>query len=497
MKRFIEGEDRSQATLFPEHLEDYIAEDNAVRVIDAFVERLDLEGLGFRTVAADTGRPGYRPSVLLSIYIYGYMNRIQSSRRLERESQRNVELIWLTRRLLPSFKTIADFRKDNRKAIRRVCREFVEVCRELDLFSQRLVAIDGSKFKAVNSRDKNFTRKSVKQRIKKTEANIERYLAKLDAADREEPEIREVTAEELKAKIASMAAKLDELNARAIEVEAHPDKQVSLTDPDARSMMKPGGGSVVGYNVQTAVDSKHHLIVHHEVVNAAMDRHQLSSVAKGAKAALGLEQGTSDDAGLPLKDRVGQDRTALTVLADEGYYTSSEVVECVRAGIRPLVRRTDTSGRSKTGLFTKADFIYDEDEDVYHCPAGEVLPYKGLWKDGNRELRAYRTFKCPRCALKAKCTRSNNRRIDRYPDQDVLDAVQADLAKSPDAMRERKKLVEHPYGTIKHWMGSTHFLMKRLPNVKAEMSLHVLAYNLKRAISVLGVPAILEHLQAA
>jgi transposase len=496
MKRFIEGEDRSQATLFPERLDDYIADDNAIRVVDAFVEGLDLAVLGFEGAEpSETGRPAYHPSVLLKIYIYGYLNRIQSSRRLERESLRNVELIWLTGRLMPNFKTIADFRKDNRKAIRGVCREFVELCRELDLYSRTLVAIDGSKFKAVNSRDRNFTRKSVARRIKKTEANIERYLAKLDAADKEEPEIREITTKELKQKIASMQAKLAELNERAREVEEHPDKQVSLTDPDSRSMMRPGGGSVVGYNVQTAVDSKHHLIAHHEVVTAAMDRHQLSGVAKETKTALGLN--TPDADGLPLKDRVSEERTVLTVLADEGYYTGSEVVECVRAGIRPLVKRTDTSGKADTGKFSKADFVYDEQADVYRCPAGEVLPYKGLWQDGPRTLRTYRTFRCPHCALKARCTSSNNRRIDRYPDEDVIEAVQAELAKHPDAMRERKKIVEHPYGTIKHWMGSTHFLMKRLPNVKVEMSLHVLAWNMKRAISVLGVPAILEKLQAA
>jgi transposase len=252
MKRFIEGEDRSQSTLFPERLDDYIADDNAVRVVDAFVDRLDLAELGFeRAEPSATGRPAYHPGMLLKMYIYGYLNRIQSSRRLERESHRNVELIWLTGRLMPDFKTIADFRKDNRQAIRKVCLKFVELCRELELFSATLVAIDGSKFKAVNSRDKNFTRKSVKRRIKKTQANIDRYLAKLDAVDAEEPEIREVTAKELKQKIASMEAKLDELKMREAEVEAHPDKQVSMTDEDARSMMKPGGGSVVGYNVQT------------------------------------------------------------------------------------------------------------------------------------------------------------------------------------------------------------------------------------------------------
>jgi transposase len=498
MKRFIEGEDRFQATLFPESLEDYIAEDSEIRLIDRFVDGRDLVGLGFkRATPSATGRPGYHPAVLLKIYVYGYMNRIQSSRRLERESHRNVELIWLTRRLMPDHKTIADFRRDNRKAIRRVCREFVDVCRELELFSKRLVAIDGSKFKAVNSRDKNFTRKSVKKRIQQTEANIERYLAKLDATDKEEPEIREVTAAELKAKIASMEAKLDELNAHAEDVEAHPDNQVSLTDPDARSMMKPGGGSVVGYNVQTAVDGKHHLIPHHEVTNSGVDRHQLSAMAKGTKTALGLEEAAVEDDTLPLKDRVTQERTALTVLADEGYYAGSEVVECVKAGIRPLVKKTDTSGKAGKGEFTKADFIYDAEADVYRCPAGEILPYKGLFKDRSRVLRSYRTFKCSGCALKSKCTPSNSRRILRYPDQGVIDAVQAELAKDPDAMRERKQLAEHPYGTIKHWMGSTHFLMKGLANVQAEMSLHVLAYNMKRAIRVLGVPAILEYLQAA
>ncbi len=290
MKRFIEGENRFQSTLFPESLEDYIAEDNSIRIVDAFVDKLDLKELGFdRAEPSDTGRPGYQPAVMLKIYIYGYLNRIQSSRRLERESYRNVELIWLTGRLMPAFKTIADFRKDNRPGIRRVCTEFVGVCRELELFSATLVAIDGSKFKAVNSRDKNFTKNSVKRRLKKTQANIDRYLAELDQADQEEPEIREVTAAELKQKIASMEAKMEELRGYEAKVEAHPDKQVSLTDPDSRSMKKAGGDSTVGYNVQTAVDSKHHLIAAHEVTNAPTDRHQLSSMADQAKTALKAE----------------------------------------------------------------------------------------------------------------------------------------------------------------------------------------------------------------
>ena len=478
MKRFIEGENRFQTTLFPERLDEYIAEDNAVRVIDAFVNKLDFQTLGFqRAQPSVTGRPGYHPATMLKIYVYGYLNRIQSSRRLERESHRNVELIWLTGRLMPDFKTIADFRKDNRKAIRRVCVEFVRLCRELELFSAALVAIDGSKFKAVNSRDQNFTRKSVQRRLQKTQANIERYLAKLDAADQQEPEIRAVTAAELKQKIASMEAQMEVLRHRKAEVAAHPDKQVSRTDPDARSMMKAGGGSAVGYNVQTAVDSKHHLIAAHEVTNAPSDRRQLASMAGQAKAAL--------------------DAKTLTVIADAGYYNGEEIVECHAAGITALVPKVDTSQSKARGRYSKADFHYDPGRNEYVCPAGQRLTYRFDSEERGKTLWVYMTGQCAACPLQAKCTTGNARRIKRWEHEQVLEAAQAELQKHPDAMRQRKQLVEHPYATIKHWMGATHFLMKRLPSVQAEMSLHVLAYNLRRAINVLGVPRIIEQLQAA
>jgi len=480
MKRFIEGENRSQSTLFPESLDEYIAPDNAVRVVDAFVDKLDLKQLGFeRAEPSVTGRPGYQPATMLKIYVYGYLNRLQSSRRLERESHRNVELIWLTGRLMPDYKTIADFRKDNRKAIRRVCVEFVGICRALDLFSATLVAIDGSKFKAVNSRDKNFTRKSVARRLQKTQANIDRYLAKLDAVDREEPEIREVTAAEIKQKIASMEAKMEELKGHEAAVAAHPDKQVSLTDPDSRSMMKAGGGSVVGYNVQTAVDSKHHLIAAHEVTNAPSDRSQLSSMAGQATAAL--------------------DTKALTVVADPGYYSGEEIRACTLAGVKALVPKPRTSGNKAAGLYEKQDFHYDAEADQYRCPAGEDLARRHSSVEHGMKVYFYNAsvWVCRACRLKSKCTLSNARRIRRWEHEAVLDAAQLELKKHPDAMRQRKRLVEHPYGTIKHWMGSTHFLMKRLENVQAEMGLHVLAYNMKRAINVLGVPQIIEQLQTA
>ena len=478
MKRFIEGENRFRSTLFPESLEDYIAEDNAIRVVDAFIDRLDLKQLGFdRAEPSETGRPAYLPATMLKIYVYGYLNRIQSSRRLERESHRNVELIWLTGRLMPAFKTIADFRKDNRKAIRRVCTEFVGVCRELDLFSATLVAIDGSKFKAVNSRDKNFTKNSVKRRLKKTQANIDRYLAKLDQADKDEPEIREVTAQELKHKIASMEAKMEELKGYEAEVDAHPDKQVSLTDPDSRSMMKAGGGSTVGYNVQTAVDSKHHMIAAHEVTNAPTDRQQLSSMAEQANVALKAK--------------------TLTVIADPGYYKGEEIVDCYEAGIKALVPKTNTSPSQAKGRYSKADFRYDAEQNKYSCPAGQRLTYRFDSVEHGMKLWVYMTYQCSSCPLQSRCTTSNAKRIKRWEKEHILDAADALLTRNPDAMRQRKRLVEHPYGTIKHWMGSTHFLMKRLPNVQTEMSLHVLAYNLRRAINVLGVPRIMEQLQAA
>ena len=500
MKRFIEGENRFQSTLFPESLEDYIVEDNPIRIVDAFVDKLKLKELGFnRAEPSDTGRPGYLPATMLKIYIYGYLNRIQSSRRLERESHRNVELIWLTGRLMPSFKTIADFRKDNRKAIRRVCTEFVGVCRELDLYSATLVAIDGSKFKAVNSRDKNFTRKSVKRRLERTQANIDRYLAKLDAVDKEEPEIPEVTAKELKKKIASMEAKMEALEGYQAEVEAHPDKQVSLTDPDCRSMMKAGGGSTVGYNVQTAVDSKHHLIVAHEVTNATTDRSQLSSMAVQAKEALSAESPDETAA----EDNEGEvsdaetEKQALMVVADPGYYKGEEIVECYEAGITALVPKTNTSGSKAKGRYSKADFRFDAKAKVYICPAGERLTHRFDSVEEGKTLGVYWTTRCSDCPLKADCTTGKERRIKRWEKEHILEAADALLKENPDAMRQRKRLVEHPYGTIKHWMGSTHFLMRQLPNVQAEMSLHVLTYNLRRAINILGVARIMEQLQAA
>jgi len=491
MKRYIEGENRFQSTLFPESLEDYIAADNPVRVIDAFVNGLDLKRLGFdRAEPSTTGRPAYEPAVMLKIYVYGYLNRLTTTRVLEQETHRNVDLIWLTGRLMPDHKTIGEFRRNNRKAIRRVCADFVGICRDLKLFEQVIVAIDGSKFKAVNSRDKNFTRKSIKRRMKRLQEHIDRYLTILDEADKRAPEEHKYTAEELAEKIASMKQQMGRLQVIEEQVQAHPDKQVSLTDPDARSMAKAGGGSTVGYNVQTAVDSESHLIVAHEVTNATTDRSQLASMAAKAKAALSEE--TAEEA-----TEEGEARDELTVVADAGYYKGEEIVECYEAGIKALVPKVDTSGAKAKGRYSKADFRYDAERNEYVCPAGQQLTYRFDSVEHDQRLWVYMTYQCSSCPLQAKCTTSNAKRIKRWEKEHILEAAEAELKKQPNAMRQRKKLVEHPYGTIKHCMGATHFVMKRLPNVRAEMSLHVLAYNLRRVINILGVPKLIAELQAA
>ena len=352
MKRFIAGEGRQQIPLLPDCLDDYITADNPVRLVEVFVDELDLTTLGFAgSVPEATGRPAYHPATLLKIYLYGYLNRVPSSRRLERESQRNIELIWLTGRLMPDFKTLADFRKDNGSAIQAACAQFVVLCRRLNLFSKAVVAIDGSKFKAVNNRDKNFTAAKVEARLAQVEASIGRYLAALDRADREPSDIAEARTTRLKEKIAGLREQMQILQARGRQVEAAPDGQVSLTDPDARSMATSGKGTgMVGYNVQAAVDAEYHLIVAHTVTNIGNDRTQLAPMGLLARAATGCD--------------------TLTVLADRGYLNGEQVLACEGTGVLPCVPKTLTSGHAKRGRFTGQDFVYDAEQDHYTCPAG-------------------------------------------------------------------------------------------------------------------------------
>ena len=480
MKRFVEGEDRSQSTLFPERLDDYVGEDNPVRVVDVFVDELDLGGLGFsRVEPLATGRPSYHPSALLKLYIYGYLNRVQSSRRLEREAGRNVEVMWLTGRLVPDHKTIANFRKDNGPAIRKVCAQFVGLCRQLNLFADASVAIDGSKFKAVNTRDKNFTRGKVKRRMDQIEESVARYLHQLDSADRQEPSrARTMTTERLNSKIETLKDEMQRLQKLEAQMLATPGQQISLTDPDARSMATSGRGSgMVAYNVQSAVDTTHHLIVSHEVTNSGSDRSQLSTMAKQAKTALKTDK--------------------LDVVADRGYFKSEEILACDKANITVTLPKPQTSNNKAKGLFVKPDFVYLADEDVYRCPAGQYLKYRFTREERGLMLRRYWSSVCQDCAIKDQCTPSKQRKVTRWEHEHVLEAVQQRLDEHPERMRQRRETVEHPFGTIKSWMGYTHFQMKTLKRVGTEMALHVLAYNLKRVINIIGIRPLIAAMQAA
>src|SRR6201997_1887289 len=469
MKRFVDGEDRRQGVLLPEFLDDYVAEDNSVRVIDVFVDELDLRELGFEgAVPEATGRPAYHPATLLKIYLYGYLNRIQSSRRLERETGRN-ELMWLTGRLMPDFKTIADFRKDNGAAIRAVCRQFMVLCRRLNLFTEAVVAIDGSKFKAVNNRDKNFTPNKIQRRMEQIKTSIDRYLSALDAADRQEGEVAPAKAVRLKDKIAALKQQMQRFKQMEVAVRTAPDQQISLTDPDARSMATSGKGTgIVGYNVQTAVDVEHHLIVAHEVTNVGHDRTQLVPMALRAQEATGNKE--------------------ITVLADRGYFNGDQVLACENTGVLPCVPKTLTSSNAKRGLFTRQDFVYDAEKDHYTCPAGEHLTRGLVRSDRRGDVDQYRHLTaCFTCPLKPQCTPDKLKRIKRWQHEGVLDAMQARLDGMPDAMGARRQTVEHPFGTLKAWMGATHFLTRTLDKVRTETSLHVLAYNMKRMITIFGV----------
>jgi len=479
MSGYIEGVERGQATLFPERLEDWIGEDHSVRVIDAFVDALDLAAVGFgRVSAAATGRPGYHPAVLLKLFIYGYMNRVSSSRRLEREAGRNVEVMWLTGRLVPDHKTIADFRKGNGPAIRRACARFVELCREIGVLAGGTVAIDGSKFKAVNHRDRNFTPGKVTLRISHLEESAGRYLDEMSRVDRQEQtEATLAKVDRLREKLARVRQEVRRLQGIAVRLDDAPDGQISLTDPDARSMATYGKGTgVVGYNVQTAVDTETHLIVAHEVTNVGNDRAQLSPMARAAKAALGTAR--------------------LDVIADRGYFSGAELLACHEDGITATVPRPETSGNRKKGMFVKADFVYDAATDSYACPAGKALVYRYTREEDGLRQRRYWQNDCQHCRLKSRCTTGKERRITRWDHEHLIEAMYARMDETPELMRTRRSTVEHPFGTIKAWMGATHFQMRRLKNVRAEMALHVLAYNIKRAIKLIGVGPLLKAIES-
>jgi transposase len=477
MSGFIEGQCRTQVTLFPESLDEYVAEDNEVRAIDVFIDELDLSAIGFRMEPSATGRPAYHPRTMLKLYVYGYLNRVQSSRRLEREAQRNIELMWLTGRLAPDFKTIADFRKNNGEAIRAVCREFVMLCRKLGLFVDAVVAIDGSKFKGVNNRNRNFTKAKLKGRLRQIDESIERYLGEIASEDRRENRASQGKRKRLSGKIEALKKEMAQLKEMEDQVLSAPDQQISLTDPDARAMTSAGRGKlVVGYNLQAAVDTKNHLIVAHEVTNDGLDCGQLSNMAKQAKEAIGSE--------------------TLEVVADRGYYDGSEVLACEEAGVTAYLPKPQTSGNKAKGLFARRDFVYDPEHDHYRCPAGEIAIYRYSREENGKVIRRYWSSACTTCSIKDKCTTGAQRRIGRWEHEAVLEALEERLDNEPERMKARRQTVEHPFGTLKAWMGVTPLLTRTLGRVSTEVSLSVLAYNFRRLLTMFGTQQLIGAIRA-
>jgi Transposase and inactivated derivatives len=466
----IAGLERDQLLLLPEAVDDYVGSDNPVRFIDAFVDGLDLTAAGFLRVEAKAmGRPGYAPGDLLKLYIYGYLNRVRSSRRLETECHRNIEVLWLLRTLKPDFKTIADFRRDNRAAFRAVFRQFVLLCRRLDLYGRELLAVDGTRIKAVNNKDRNFTRSSLREFIRRADEWLEDYLKRLDEGDVEDGATGGgARTKNLAEKIAALNEKRGRYQAMLAQLDRTGEDQISLTDPDSRAMAahtKVG----VGYNVQVAVDAKNKLIVEQAVTNQVVDMGLLTETSEPAREVLGVE--------------------TIDVVADRGYFKIEDIEACEKTGCVPHVPKPQRGSSVREGLFRKDEFRYDAGLDAYVCPAGKLLTpiRRGRMRDLDRT--DYGNPKaCRACQLRPRCT-SNARSVFRLENEDVLDRMAERLKARPAILDRRREVVEHPFGSIKQWMYQGAFLMRGLANVRAEFSLTALAYNLRRALNILGVEA--------
>lgn len=475
---YIKGQERGQSVLFPSTVDEYIGENNAVRAIAAFLGRLDFEKLEFvRGRAAGTGRPGYDPRLLMGLFLWGHLNGIRSSRKLEQECQRNLEAIWLCENLRPDFKTIADFRKDNGRGIKGVVVEFRMWCLAAGLYGKEVVAVDGSKFKAVNSKERNYTGKKLKQIIARERTKISEYLEALEVADEVENEAVELSAEQLKEKIAGLERYLAEHEELERELKASGESQVSLTDPEAK-LMKTARGSEVSYNVQTVVDSKYKLIAAYEVTNEGNDLGQLAVMAGQAQQALGVEK--------------------LTVLADGGYFEGQALKECEQAGITTYLPLPQSGGAKRLGIFELKQFRYDEAGDLYVCPQGEELRFRSRQNKEGKQFKVYKTKACSSCPLRRQCTTSKyGRKIERWVDQGVIDRLQARNRGQPELLKQRKELAEHPFGTIKRSMNQGFFLLKGISKVTIEVGLTVVSYNLKRVLNILGVEQMISSMAQA
>jgi transposase len=473
----ITGHDRSQTLLLPERLDDYVGAEHPVRFIEAFVDGLNLVAAGFaRVTPKATGRPGYAPADLLKLYIYGYLNCVRSSRRLEAETHRNVEVIWLLRHLKPDFKTIADFRRDNRAAFRPVFRQFVVLCRQLDLFGRELLAVDGTRIKAVNNKDRNFTRASLAQFIKLADAKLDDYLQRLDQSDATEAAAGGSRVKNLAEKIAAVRARRARCQDMLAELERTGADQISLTDPDSRAMAAHTHVAV-GYNAQVAVDAKHNLIVEQQVTNQVLDLGLLTLTAEPAKQVLGVD--------------------TIAVVADRGYFKIEDIEACENAGMDPYVPRPQRGPSVTAGLFRKDEFQYDADSDSFICPARQRLnPYSSSLLRGLNKINYTNKLACDDCAIRSRCTAGRFRTVSRLENEAVLDRMQARLAKRPDVLSRRREMVEHPFGSIKQWMNQGAFLMRGLEKVRAEFSLTALAYNLRRLFNLVGFTELMAAVTA-
>lgn len=468
----ITGQSRYQATLFPEVLDEVVGRDDPVRVIDAFVDTLDLAELGFSKVAAEEiGRPPYAPGDLLKLYIYGYVHRIRASRRLEAEAYRNVHVMWLLNRLAPAFKTIADFRKDHAQAIVEVCRSFIGFCREQSLFGRELLAIDGTKIAAVASRKQVFTPQRIAKMNEAIDRKIAEYLASMDEADRQEPAAVPAGAN-VTAAVEALKAQRARLQERAQELADRGLNQLVATEPEAKLMRTPHGHAVA-YNAQTAVDAEHKLIVAFDLTNEGNDLQQLHPMAVQGKAAVGAEQ--------------------VTVVADTGYSNGEHGALCERDGITAIVPRAETVNPRGKQYFSRDKFTYEPASDSWRCPAGETL---SLYKTSHtQKKKEYTTEACGGCALKPQCTDARRRVIVRDFNEEAREAMHRRATANPAWMKQRRATVEHPFGTMKWLMAHPRFLVRGLKKAKAELALGVLTYNLKRVITISGVPALLDALQ--
>ncbi|MHC2335920.1 IS1182 family transposase [Bradyrhizobium sp. USDA 4454] len=468
----VVGQSRYQVTLYPETLDDVIAADSAVRVIDGFVDSLDLAELGFSHVEAEaTGRPPYDPRDLLKLYIYGYLNQMRSSRRLEREAQRNVEVFWLINRLTPVFKTIADFRKDHPEAIVGVCRAFIKFCRGQSVFGGEVLAIDGSKIAAAASRKQVITKKKLAERDAAIERKIAEYLTAMDEADAEETPL-EPTKADVAAALAALKAQRAALQQQAKQLVQEGLKQKVLGEPEAKLMRTPRGHQVA-YNAQIAVDAQHALIVAFDLTNESNDLQQLHPMARQGKAAVGADQ--------------------VSVVADTGYANGAHGKQCEQDGITAIVPRAERVNPKGKQYFSRDQFSYDRENDSWNCPAGEILH---LFKTSRtKQKKEYRTQACPSCPLKSQCTKAARRIIVRGFHDDDREAMHQRAMADPSWMKLRRQVAEHPFGTVKWLMGIPRFLLRGLRKAKAELALSITGYNIKRMIAIKGVPALLQALR--